>query len=75
MKEISAKQVQQALEQGQVLKLIDVREVDEVKSGHIPGILHIPLGILEFRMHELNKMNHILWYVVQVPAVAELHNI
>ncbi|QDQ01000.1 rhodanese-like domain-containing protein [Lysinibacillus fusiformis] len=55
MKEISAKQVQQALEQGQVLKLIDVREVDEVKSGHIPGILHIPLGILEFRMHELNK--------------------
>ncbi|MGE6514938.1 rhodanese-like domain-containing protein [Lysinibacillus sphaericus] len=55
MKEISAKEVQQALEQGRVLKLIDVRELDEVESGHIPGIIHIPLSLLEFRMHELNK--------------------
>ena len=55
MKEISTKEVQQALEQGQAIKLIDVREVDEVESGHIPGMIHIPLGLLEFRMHELNK--------------------
>lgn len=55
MKEISTMEVQQAMEQGQAIKLIDVREVDEVESGHIPGIIHIPLGLLEFRMHELNK--------------------
>ncbi|MGE7913491.1 rhodanese-like domain-containing protein [Lysinibacillus xylanilyticus] len=55
MKEISAKEVQQDIEQGQALNLIDVRELDEVESGHIPGIIHIPLGLLEFRMHELNK--------------------
>lgn len=55
MKEISTKEVQQALEQGQAIKLIDVREVDEVESGRIPGMIHIPLGLLEFRMHELNK--------------------
>lgn len=55
MKEISAKEVQEGLEQGLPLKLIDVREVDEVESGHIPGIIHIPLGLLEFRMHELDK--------------------
>ena len=55
MKEISAKEVQQALEEGQALNLIDVREVDEVESGHIPGIIHIPLGLLEFRMYELIK--------------------
>lgn len=55
MKAISAKEVQQALEQGQALNLIDVREIDEVESGHIPGIIHIPLGLLELRMHELNK--------------------
>ncbi|MFT9816907.1 rhodanese-like domain-containing protein [Lysinibacillus sp. NPDC056185] len=55
MKEISAKEVQQALEQGQAINLIDVREVDEVEAGHIPGIIHIPLGLLEFRLHELNK--------------------
>lgn len=55
MKEILAKEVQQALEQGKRIHLIDVREVDEIKAGHIPGIIHIPLGLLEFRMHELNK--------------------
>lgn len=55
MKEISAKEVQDGLEKGLPLKLIDVREVDEVESGHIPGVIHIPLGLLEFRMHELDK--------------------
>lgn len=55
MKEILAKEVQEALAQGQTLKLIDVREVEEVQEGHIPGVIHMPLGLLEFRMHELNK--------------------
>ncbi|WP_313892225.1 rhodanese-like domain-containing protein [Psychrobacillus sp.] len=55
LKEISPKEVQEKLEQGQVINLIDVREVDEVESGHIPGITHIPLGLLEFRMNELSK--------------------
>lgn len=55
MKEISAKDVQKDLGQGQALNLIDVREVDEVEAGHIPGTLHIPLGLLEFRMNELSK--------------------
>ncbi|AHN23599.1 rhodanese-like domain-containing protein [Lysinibacillus sphaericus] len=55
MKEISAKEVQQALADGQMLKIIDVREVDEVQAGHIPGMMNMPLGLLEFRMHELNK--------------------
>ncbi len=55
MKEISAKEVQQALANGQMLKIIDVREVDEVQVGHIPGMMNMPLGLLEFRMHELNK--------------------
>lgn len=55
MKEISAKEVQQRIENGEKLNLIDVREVDEVKARHIPGITHIPLGLLEFRTHELDK--------------------
>ncbi|MDN4493050.1 rhodanese-like domain-containing protein [Ureibacillus aquaedulcis] len=55
MKEISAKEVQQRIENGEMLNLIDVREVDEVQAGHIPGITHIPLGLLEFRTHELDK--------------------
>ena len=55
VKEITAKEVQEALAQGQILKVIDVREVEEVQEGHIPGVIHMPLGLLEFRMHELNK--------------------
>lgn len=55
MKEIQATEVAQRLANGEQLNLIDVREVAEVESGHIPGIVNIPLGLLEFRLHELDK--------------------
>lgn len=55
MNEITPQEVQQRLENGESLNLIDVREVEEVQAGHIPGITHIPLGLLEFRTHELDK--------------------
>jgi rhodanese-related sulfurtransferase len=34
---------------------VDVREVSEVAEGRIKGAIHIPLGLLEFRMNELDK--------------------
>lgn len=55
MKTILPTEVQAKLESGKVVHLIDVREVAEIEGGHIPGITHIPLGLLEFRMHELDK--------------------
>ena len=55
MKEISAQDVQQRLESGEKLNLIDVREVEELQEGHVQGIINIPLGLLEFRLHELDK--------------------
>lgn len=55
MKSISTTEVQEKLAAGEQLNLIDVREVDEVADGHIPGIVNIPLGLLEFRMPELDK--------------------
>ncbi|HWL24605.1 MAG TPA: rhodanese-like domain-containing protein [Ureibacillus sp.] len=55
MKTILPEEVRAKLETGEKLHLIDVREVAEVEAGHIPGITHIPLGLLEFRMHELDK--------------------
>lgn len=55
MKTILPTEVQQKLEAGEAINLIDVREVEEVEAGHIPGVIHIPLGLLEFRMHELDK--------------------
>ena len=55
MKTILPEEVQAKIEAGEKIHLIDVREVSEVEAGHIPGITHIPLGLLEFRMHELDK--------------------
>jgi len=55
MKTITTVEVQEKLAAGEKLNLIDVREVDEVEAGKIPGITHIPLGLLEFRMNELDK--------------------
>lgn len=55
MKQITTKELEQKLVNGEKLNLIDVREVGEVAEGHIPGIVNIPLGLLEFRMNELDK--------------------
>lgn len=55
MKEMTAKEVETLLNEGKTLNLIDVREVDEVAAGKIPGAVNIPLGLVEFRMHELDK--------------------
>ncbi|MGE7622734.1 rhodanese-like domain-containing protein [Viridibacillus sp. NPDC096237] len=55
MKSISVEEVQQLLESGKELKLIDVREVEEVATGIIPTAINIPLGLIEFRMNELDK--------------------
>lgn len=55
LKTISANEVQQKLENGEQLNIIDVREVDEYQSGHIPGSKNIPLSLFEYRVNELPK--------------------
>lgn len=55
MKNITAREVAEMLGNGEKLDIIDVREVSEVATGKIPGAENIPLGLLEFRMHELQK--------------------
>ncbi|HWO96694.1 MAG TPA: rhodanese-like domain-containing protein [Bacillus sp. (in: firmicutes)] len=57
MKQMTAKEVEILLDEGKTLNIIDVREVDEVAAGKIPGAVNIPLGLVEFRMHELDKSN------------------
>ena len=52
MIEITPLEVQEKLNANKTIHLIDVREV---KEGKIPQAIHIPLGLLEFRMHELDK--------------------
>ncbi|KAA9022625.1 rhodanese-like domain-containing protein [Niallia endozanthoxylica] len=55
MREMTAKEVETLFNEGKTLNIIDVREVDEVAAGKVPGAVHIPLGLVEFRMHELDK--------------------
>lgn len=55
MKTMTTQQVQELVESKQAINLIDVRETNEVAAGKIPGAINIPLGLLEFRMNELNK--------------------
>ncbi|MBM7660188.1 rhodanese-related sulfurtransferase [Bacillus mesophilus] len=55
MKQYTAKEVENFLIEEKALNIIDVREVDEVANGKIPGALHIPLVLLEFRMNVLDQ--------------------
>jgi rhodanese-related sulfurtransferase len=55
MKRITANEVQQKLLKGEQLNIIDVREVTEVATGKIPTAMNIPLGLVEFKMPDLDK--------------------
>lgn len=55
MKRITAKDLEEKLNREFNLNIIDVRETDEVAEGKIPGAVNIPLGLIEFRMNELDK--------------------
>jgi rhodanese-related sulfurtransferase len=48
IKEIALADAPQAIQESDIL--LDVREPDEYASGHIPGAVHIPRGMLEFKL-------------------------
>ena len=43
------------LDKGEKVLVIDVRTDEEIKSGSIPGAIHIPMEQLEGRMKEIPK--------------------
>lgn len=55
MKSISTNELKNLLAEGKELNIIDVREPGEVATGKIPSAVNMPLGLLEFRMNELDK--------------------
>lgn len=57
MKTILCNEVNRRLAAGEQVNIIDVREPAEVLNGKIPTSTNIPLGLLEFRMNELDKKN------------------
>lgn len=49
IREVSPREVQSMASAGQVL--IDVREPAEYATGHLPGAINLPRGVLEFQIH------------------------
>ncbi|PPA70940.1 rhodanese-like domain-containing protein [Jeotgalibacillus proteolyticus] len=54
MRERTPIEVEALLKKNPIL-ILDVREAEEVAQGKIPGAIHIPLGLLEYRLNELHK--------------------
>jgi rhodanese-related sulfurtransferase len=40
--------------------IVDVREPDEWRAGHIPGAVHIPLGQLGRQLHRLDRESDLI---------------
>ena len=50
--ELSPAEVKQQLDRGQKYVLLDVREKEEYRDGHLEGALSLPRGFLEIRVEE-----------------------
>ena len=53
--ETKADELKAKLDKGEQVLVIDVRSDEEVKSGSIPGAIHIPMEQLEARMKDVPK--------------------
>lgn len=63
VKEIQVKELAAKIRRGQSKVLVlDVREAEEYKEGHIPGSINLPLSQLASRYQELDKAGH--YYIV-----------
>lgn len=52
--EITSDELKVKIEAGEVINLIDVRELDEWESGHIASARHIPLSEIQVRANEIH---------------------
>ncbi len=58
---VTAEETKELVNRREVV-LLDVRNVEEYNSGHIPDTLFIPLPELESRLNELDQSDRILLY-------------
>ncbi|MCA1666559.1 MAG: rhodanese-like domain-containing protein [Thermomicrobia bacterium] len=56
---IGVEEAKRRLDAGEAL-LVDVREMDEWRAGHVAGATHIPLGVVASRVAALPKDRDIL---------------
>lgn len=53
--EISVGELKHTLLSGNEVQLVDVREIEEYRSGHIEGATLIPLGVLPYRLEAVDR--------------------
>ena len=73
MKEMTAKELEEKLVRKEAVNIVDVREVEEVAEGKIPEACNIPLGLLEFRMHELTILSIITSFSLLIAYMFPLY--
>jgi rhodanese-related sulfurtransferase len=79
---VSARAVQEELEDGRIDVLIDVREPSEWDQGHVPGAINVPRGMLELRADpespaadpglSANRDARVIVYCLKVPGARSL---
>ena len=57
---LTIEEAKERIENGQALVILDVRQPDEYRAGHIAGAKLVPLSELSGRMEELPKDKQIL---------------
>ncbi len=55
IKEIEVTELAQSLEQGDKLRVIDIRQPAELNSGIIPGAEAMPMHLIPLRMNEFKR--------------------
>ena len=60
--EILPRDLKTRLDKGDAVVLLDVREPEEVATVHLPGSVHIPMGDIPGRLHELDPDKEIIVY-------------
>jgi rhodanese-related sulfurtransferase len=72
--EIAPAELQSALESGEDVVVIDVREPHEFSQGHLPGAVNIPRGMLELKADELAEERHerVVTYCLKAPGARSL---
>ena len=48
--EIQPEQLRSSIHSGEDFTLVDVREGEEYRAGHLPGAVHLPRGFLELQV-------------------------
>lgn len=66
MKEISVDDLEPFLGSG--VRLVDVREPDEYASGHVPGAICVPLGLVPDRIDECCEPGEITYMICRSGA-------